>query len=606
MGRRPGGLRRHRTARDGKRREHRAGEAGDHAERRKPQFGTVAHANTGVAAQGSYSDSLTANVPQGIGGTFYVYVFVNRDFRGNPIAIPTSGSNGNALQAYASEAYEDPANNEGSAVLPIVYAEPELVVSNFTVPANAVAGSTISVTYTVTNIGNRATRQSSWTDAVFLSTDASLDNGDYLLTLQQPDGSLVNASSVHKGVLAAGASYTTTVTFTVPFEVSGPFYLLAATDTGYGASGNSLSTISPRLTGVAGQATGSVPLYAGVGHNVTAQQISFTPYTAPDLVVSTINAPQMVTIGSMFSVSYTVTNQGGATPLAQSAWNDLVYLSVEPYLDLTTDRYIGSYQHTGGLAAGGSYSNTLTFQVPNNLPGNAYYVFVVTDPALTTSTGAVFESNETNNSIHSTVPMIIDTPPPTDLQVDSVTVPTTAMAGDPVTISYTVSDHNAVPASGTWTDAVYISLSPVYDTTARLLGRETFTGTLQQGGSYTQTLTSTIPGLVPGNYYVIVRTNIYNSVYEGAYAANNSTASAATVAVTVDALTIGAPLTTTLLPGQERLYQVTVPEGQTLQATLAADNATSVNTIYIRYGAAPTSALYDATYTGRSRPTSAP
>ncbi len=219
-------------------------------------LGTVAHANTGVAAQGSYSDSLTANVPQGIGGTFYVYVFVNRDFRGNPIAIPTGGLNGDALRAYASEAYEDPANNEGSAVLPIVYAEPELVVSNFTVPASAAAGSTISVTYTVTNIGNRATRQSSWTDAVFLSTDASLDNGDYLLTLQQPDGSLVSASNMHAGVLAAGASYTTTVTFTVPFEVSGPFYLLAATDTGYGASGNSPSTISPRLTGVAGQADG--------------------------------------------------------------------------------------------------------------------------------------------------------------------------------------------------------------------------------------------------------------------------------------------------------------------------------------------------------------
>ena len=561
-------------------------------------LGTVAHANTGLDAQGSYTDSLTATVPQGIGGTFYVYVFVNRDFRGNAIALATSGQNALSLQGYGATAYEDPANNSGSAVLPIVYAEPELVVSNFTVPADAVAGSTVSVTYTVTNIGNRATRQSSWTDAVFLSTDASLDNGDYLLTLQQPDGSLVSASSVHKGVLAAGASYTTTVTFTVPFEVSGPFYLLAATDTGYGTSGNSQSTISTRLNGVAGQATGNVPLYAGAGHNVTAQQINVTPYTAPDLVVSTIDAPQMVTIGSVFSVSYTVTNQGGDTPLAQSAWNDLVYLSVEPYLDLTTDRYIGSYQHTGGLTAGSSYSNTLTFQVPNNLPGNAYYVFVVTDPALTTSTGAVFESNETNNSTHTTVPMIIDTPPPTDLQVDSVTVPATASAGDPITVSYTVSDHSDVPASGTWTDAVYISASATWDITARLLGYVTYSGTLQQNGSYTQTLTSTIPGLAPGDYHVLVRTNIYNSVYEGQFASNNTTASASTIRVAVDTLTIGDPLSTTLLPGQERLYQVQVPEGETLRVTLTAANGQSINTLYIRYNAAPTTALYDATYSG--------
>ncbi len=561
-------------------------------------LGAVQHANTGVAAHGSYTDSLTANVPEGIGGTFYVYVFINRDPHGNSIALPTSGDNGLALQAYSAEAYEDPQKDDAAGSLSIVYAEPELVVSDFSVPPSIAAGINTSVTFTVTNIGNRATRQSSWMDAVFLSSDASLDNGDYLLTLQQANGTLLNASSIHNGVLAAGASYTTTVTFTVPFEISGPFFLLAATDTGFGPSGFSASTISPRLLGIGGNATGSVPLYQGAGHNVTAQQVDVQPYSAPDLVVSSIDAPQAVTIGSNFSVSYTVTNKGGATQVTQANWNDLVYLSVEPYLDLTTARYIGSFQHTGGLAGGGSYSNTLSFQVPNNLPGKSYYVFVITDPALTNSTGQVFESNDANNSIHSPVPMVINTPPPTDLQVDSITVPTTAISGDPITVSWTVSDHSTVAASGSWTDAVYISTSATWDITAKLLGRATFSGSLDPDGSYTLSLTSTIPGLAPGNYHVIVRTNIFNSVYEGADAANNTTASAATIAVGVDVLTIGAPLNTTLLPGQERLYQVQVPEGQTLRVTLTADNAQSVNTLYIRYNAAPTTALYDATYSG--------
>ena len=85
-----------------------------------------------------------------------------------------------------------------------------------------------------------------------------------------------------------------------------------------------------------------------------------------------------------------------------------------------------------------------------------------------------------------------------------------------------MSDHSAVQASGSWTDSVYISLSPIWDLTARLLGRQTFTGTLTQGQSYTNTLTATIPGLAPGHYFVLVRTNIYNSVYEGVYAANNT------------------------------------------------------------------------------------
>ena len=156
-------------------------------------------------------------------------------------------------------------------------------------------------------------------------------------------------------------------------------------------------------------------------------------------------------------------------------------------------------------------------------------------------------------------------------------MPTTAISGDPISVSWTVSDHSTVAASGSWTDAVYISTSATWDITAKLLGRATFSGSLDPDGSYTLSLTSTIPGLAPGNYRVIVRTNIFNSVYEGADAANNTTASAATIAVGVDVLTIGAPLNTTLLPGQERLYQVQVPEGQTLRVTLTADNAQSVN-----------------------------
>ena len=246
----------------------------------------------------------------------------------------------------------------------------------------------------------------------------------------------------------------------------------------------------------------------------------------------------------------------------------------------------------------GTTTETLTFQVPNNLPGDSYYVIVATDPPLTNSTGAVHETSKTNYSIISPVPMLIDTPPPTDLQVDSITVPATAVSGDPISVSWTVSDHIAVPATGSWTDSVYISLSATWDITARLLGQATFSGTLTQGQSYTLSLTSTLPGLTPGNYHVIVRTNVFNSVYEGAYNVNNTTASAASIAVGVDVLTIGDPLNTTLLPGQERLYQIQVPEGQTLQVSLAADNAQSINTLYIRYNAAPTTALYDATYSG--------
>ena len=574
---------------------------------RATELGSVQHANTGLAAGASYTESFTGTLPQGIGGQFYIYVFINQDPEPNrsidqqkafPTLLPTSGDNAGYAAFFSTHAYEDPAGNMGQTALPVVYKEADLVVSDFQVPATMAAGSTVQVTFTVTNAGNRATRQSAWTDKVFLSLDASLDNSDDLLTALQPDGSYVSAEYDRKGVLAAGASYTATVTLTLPFEISGAFFLLADTDSGFGASGFSPSSISPRLQGIGGSAAGAVSEFQGEGNNVTARPVTVTAYNAPDLVVSTVAAPLHVTLGGAFSVTYTVTDQGGDTPTLQSDWNDLVYLSVDPNLDLQADRYIGSYRHTGGLASGGSYSNTLTFNVPSGLPGNSYYVFVVTDPAVTNSTGEVFEKNETNNATASTVPMIIDTPPPTDLQVDSITAPGNAMAGDPIHISWVDSDHSTVPVSGTWTDSVYLSTDGVWSIDDKLLGRVSYSGTLNQGDTAQLSLDATLPGVAPGDYRIIVRTNIYNTVYEGVFAANNTTASATAVSVAVPTLTIGSPLTTNLMAGQQRLYQVVVPEGQTLRLTLTADNNQSVNSLFIKYGAAPTAANYDATYSG--------
>ena len=68
--------------------------------------------------------------------------------------------------------------------------------------------------------------------------------------------------------------------------------------------------------------------------------------------------------------------------------------------------------------------------------------------------------------------------------------------------------------------------------------------------------------------------------------------------VTVPALQLGVPLATTLAVGADQLFQVTVPENQTLQVSLTTQNASAANEIYLRYNAVPTSSAYDAIYTG--------
>ena len=85
-------------------------------------------------------------------------------------------------------------------------------MTNITVPSNVISGTTIPITYTVTNQGTRATRTASWTDRIFLSQDPSLDMYDTVL-----------GQSGYGQVLAAGASYTETVNVRIPDGIQGNF-----------------------------------------------------------------------------------------------------------------------------------------------------------------------------------------------------------------------------------------------------------------------------------------------------------------------------------------------------------------------------------------------
>src|SRR5262249_46747125 len=163
-----------------------------------------------------------------------------------------------------------------------------------------------------------------------------------------------------------------------------------------------------------------------------------------------------------------------------------------------------------------------------------------------------------------------------------------------------VTNVGATPANGTWADSVFFSTDAVWDIRDRAVGRKERSGTLNPDGTYTLTLTTTLPSLSPGSYRVIVRTDIFNQVFEGAGDANNATASADTVNVAATPLTLGVPpAATTFSAGKERRYQVTVPAGRTLQVkATAADDRASLE-VFVRHGAAPTSTEFDASGTGQ-------
>ncbi len=543
------------------------------------------HTNTQTLGTGqSYTNSQSVTLPPGIGGkvaplTYYIYVQTDQ--------LPPDPDDGEYVQYpesvlfYQSHVYEGEAanetNNVSSAPLPVYYREPDLFVNDVVLPATApYAGDTIPVTWTVINQGTRDTRAGGWTDGVWLSTFPSIDR------IQ----SIFLGDFQHIGILAAGASYSGTLNVTLPYGISGAYYLVVFTD-------------DLALDG----SMGKVQEFQDEGNNITAMPLQVNATPLPDLQVSSVTVPQQAIEGQTLAVSYTVSNDSAAATLpGQLPWNDVIYLSVDQYLDLSSDIYLKSEPHKTVLAGNDSYTVTDTINLPAGLVGS-FYLFVDTDPILSprgTPRGAVYEENETNNDRSSALPIIINQPPPADLVVSNIKVPAAATVSQPAHFEWTVTNQGDFPASGKWTDAVYLSSSPIWNISDPLIGEVPHSSTgLTTGQTYTSTLDALLPPAIPGSYYIIVRTNLFGDVYEGvANMANDITASAGQTVVSVAALQLGVPMGTSLTKGEDQLFQVTVPANQTLQVSLTAANSSAANEIFLRYNAVPSSSQYDAIYGG--------
>ncbi len=610
---------------------------------RASYMGAVVTPNSGQLDPGeSYTVTDTVTLPQGTGETgsqYYLWIDLDAHNDLSPLFFPyearqemtawwpgaapnsdptldllshgpvSGGDNSDLLSFFSDGAYENPTNNRVATPFQITFREATLQVTNLQVPAGVHSGETIPVTYTVTNIGNRATRVSSWTDGIYLATSPSLTDDDTELT-----------TFAHNGVLNPGDSYTATVEVTLPQSIEGDFHLIVyssspvvpdptgrLSDIGFDLVAVVFKPADPLapwdLVSAATRqlAAGAVAQYEGEGENIASADLPIILTSPPDLQVTALTAPTHATVGGQIDVSWTVTNTGGDTVPGQEKWKDLVYLARDTHLDIKSDIYLGTVDHgdfgNGFLGAGQSYSVDDTFTLPAGLVG-PFYVIVVTNPPLNDPRGQLVESNYVNNDRPSDVPVVIDYPPPTDLQVTTITTPASATIGQAVTISWTVTNTGQNPASGTWSDAVYFSPTTTWAVSDPFVGTASFKGTLLPGQSYTETLTADVPSLTPGAYYVIVRADIFDQVYEGTFRPDSTSASPDVVNLSAVPLVLGVPFPTTLNSNQEELFQVDVPAGQTLNVTATAGDATATMQLFASAGVAPTTTLFDASSGG--------
>lgn len=494
-------------------------------------LGSLGHAGV-LAAGGAYTATATVAVPIALAGAY-------------TLAVRTDA--GGAV-------YEaDDANNAGSAPITITRKTPDLTVSGVTATGPVAAGGKLTVSWTVRNTGVGLTPAPFWYDRVLLTTGGGqtvYDLGTFRRT----------------NPLDTGEAYSPTAAFDIPADaVPGTYFVRVVTDT-----------------------RGEVVEPAGEGNNAALSAAAVAVTAAPppslDLAVSAVTAPTTGIAGQPFAVSWTVTNAGTA---AAGTWYDSVYLSLDDVLDRGSDVPLGSVERAGGLAAGAGYTGSLVGTIPAGLTGT-YTVFVLTDGGNRVAP----ETTDENNAAAAPAATVLTLTPPADLVAGEVIVPATATPGQPVTIAYTVTNAGANPAPGSWYDNLFLSTDGAWDLGDAFLGRVRHAGGVAAGASYAETLTAPLPGVTPGTYKLIVRTDVRNQVRE-TNDANNTFAGVDRFTVDVPALALGTPAAGTLADGQAAYYRVDVAAGEALVVTFDGAQSAGATELYVRFGAPPSRTTFD-------------
>jgi len=497
-----------------------------------------------LAVGESYQGSANVSISIDITGSA-IYIFVCTDIMGN--------------------VYESNYDNNCGAAAPfeVFWINPDLKLTSASASQGEPAGEAINVSWSVKNIGG-PTDVPTWQDRVYLSDDRWLDAGDTEL-----------GDFTHDGILNYQESYSQSEqNIPIPPGLSGIYYVIFETDA-------PIPGVISELSEDNNTSYASIPL--NLGENCDS-----------DLLVNTVDAPATAFSGQLMAIDWIVGNQGDG-PTNAGSWHDVVYLSRDQYLDRDSDTCVGNLKHYGVLESGVNYDPiaTLDVRIPQVLSG-AYYVFVDTD-----SNNNVCETDESNNNAYDPIAVEVISPPPTDLVVTDVVVPASGQLGESLTIQWSVRNDGNFETQGRWRDSVYISADTLWDIEDKEIGKAKVTGPLAIGDEYTESLTAMLPGVMPGDYYIIVRTDIYNEVPESDEGEqNNITASTEQSNVACWELTLGVPVSShQLSTNTEHYYQIPdVPAGEDMLITLDCFVDSASTELYVCYGAVPNQGYYDFAY----------
>ncbi len=505
---------------------------------------TVQHVTSGLGVGSQIGAATTVTIP--LSWTYasaYVFIRTDADYE----VFETNESNNTAAATFVG----DGGPGTGGPVVIIPPANLRVISVN---ADTAPGAATFDVSWTVHNYGG-ATEANAWIDHVYVSTDAFFDPADDALVAEVARSSALG----HDGRYIVSRSG-----LSLPVGLIGTAYIFVktdATDPDFVAESNETDNV------------GSDPI-----NNVVTVDPG-GPVGVANLIVSDVDAAAAAFSGQLTTVSWTVANIGDADTIG-SRWRDSVYLSLDQFFDGSEDLFVGSLNHSSTLAAGGSYAASMDVRIPRGMTG-PYYVLIRTDSGY-----AVPESNNNDNITGDGQATFVELTPLADLAVDagSIAAPAAAIIGDSVRIDWTV-DNLQGEAVGSWSDAVYLSLDQDWDIDDIKIGEVRASGPIADGGDYDASLTTQLPGMLPGEYYVIVTTDLRDEQREaGGGQANNASVSAGQISVDAQEIFPGVPIQGALGLGEGRYFKISLTAGQTLQLALDSASVNGVNELFLLAG----------------------
>ena len=299
-----------------------------------------------ILPDGNYTVTLNCVIPNGMQGNYYLLAVA--DYKGINYDINRAN------------------NMMGKKITITAQTFPDLTVEHFEVlEAEPISGQPFKATYTIKNMGTRDIVNQNWNDRIFLSTSSDAPLA----------GDLILSNPLKKIGLPIGASYTDTVTLTVPIPKDGNFVLWLKAN-----------------------ANNSIYEHTALQNNLASAMISVILPPPGDLLPANIQSEEFeVTAGEYLHVSYDIYNMGDV-PVTGNNLRDLIYLSPDPSFSINS-KLLGQVTAPIDLPPYSYESRNFTARISGIKEGE-YYILVKTD-----ALNAFNETDKTNNTAASIYPI---------------------------------------------------------------------------------------------------------------------------------------------------------------------------------------------------------